>query len=70
MGPTFFEVSLVDADIKSQWQAHFLQIFPIESVMSKLPRTHVSDKELFIKEWRGAASVTYEQFMKDHYKGW
>lgn len=60
----FFEVSLVDArHIKSKWQAHFLQVFPV--LMEELPDTHESDRECFEKNWRGDPSVTYDQFVKN-----
>lgn len=48
-GLKFYGVSLVEADIKSKWQAHFLQVFPISEVYDKLPATHESDKEILKK---------------------
>jgi len=62
----FFEISWVDASgIKSQWQAHFTQVFPLN--MSELPVTDPSDKEFFEKHWKGDNHTTYEQFMKENY---
>lgn len=52
-------VSLVDAShVKSQWQAHFLQLFPIG--MDKLPRTHESDRQCFKDHWKGDPEMTYD----------
>jgi len=60
---------MVDASmIHSQWQAHFMQVFPFE--FEKLPRTHESDKECFDRNWKGDNYTTYEQFMEEYYKGW
>lgn len=68
-GPTFISVSLVDASgIESQWQAHFLQVFPLK--YSELPKTHPSDKKCFKKRWKGNNHTTYKQFMEEYYKGW
>ena len=71
-GPVeFIEISHVDGQlihrnynasfIKSQWQAHFMQIFPLN--MSNLPATHPSDKGFFEKHWEGDNHTTYEQFV-------
>jgi hypothetical protein len=68
-GPKFLGSSIVDASfIKSQWQAHFLQIFPLQ--MEKLPKTHESDRECFEKNWKGDSYTTYDQFMKEYYPNW
>jgi len=67
--PKFLSVDFVDASmIKSQWQSHFLQVFPIE--FSNLPSTHESDKECFEKNWKGDSYTTYEQFMEEYYKAY
>jgi hypothetical protein len=59
-------VSIVDAsEIKSQWQAHFMQIFPVN--MDNLPQNHESDKECFEKNWRGPEQITFEQFIEMYY---
>jgi len=59
----FIEISHVDASfIKSKWQAHFTQIFPLR--MDELPATHPSDKEFFEEHWKGDKHTTYEQFME------
>ena len=68
MGSTPVCVSWVEADVKSQWQANFMQIFPLN--YNKLPKIHESDKEVFDKEWRGDSYTTYEQFMQEYYSGW
>ena len=68
-GVKFISIDVVDASmIKSQWQAHFMQIFPLR--LDMLPRTHESDKECFDKNWKGDSYTTYEQFMEEHYKGY
>jgi hypothetical protein len=65
----FFKVSLVDAsNVKSQWQAHFLQVFPLE--LDKLPRIHESDRQCFEKYWEGDKHTTYDQFMLENYPAW
>ena len=65
----FVSISLVKApDMKSKWQASFLQIFPFN--YSKLPLTHPTDKEFFKTNWKGDSYTTYEQFMGEYYKGW
>jgi len=61
-GFQFSEVSLVQADIRSKWQAHFMQIFPIADVYDKLPAEHESDKACFDKYWLGPKGMTFEQF--------
>ena len=62
---TFFEISVVDASgIKSQWQAHFTQVFPLN--MSELPATLPSDKEFFEEHWKGDNHTTYKQFKEKH----
>ena len=66
--PTFFNIGMVNAShIKSQWQAHFLQIFPLR--LDELPKTHESDKKCFEDNWRGGIT-SYEDFMGQYYKGW
>ena len=61
-------ISMVDASgIQSQWQAHFLQIFPIQ--MDTLPQTHESDRECFKQHWQGIP-MSYETFMRLYYKNW
>jgi len=57
-------ISFVDAsNIKSQWQANFLQIFPVN--YSALPTEHESDKKCFEQEWRGDSHTTFEEFKKN-----
>ena len=63
---SFVEASLVQADIKSQWQANFLQVFP--TLYDRLPKRHPSDQECFKEFWEGDPSIDYEQFMKMNYK--
>jgi len=61
----FLKVSVVDASfVKSKWQAHFMQLFPIK--MDELPETHESDKAFFEKHWRGDKHTTYKQFIADN----
>lgn len=59
-----FSVSMVKLPkegIKSQWQAGFMQIFPID--YSSLPNEHESDKEFFVKYWKGKPrNLTFEEF--------
>jgi len=64
--PSFCGVFLVNANIRSQWQAHFLQIFPVEPRMSELPKTHESDKECFEKFWKGP-EMSFEIAMKTYW---
>lgn len=64
----FFSVSLVDVDIKSQWQAYFHGAYPLK--MDELPKRHESDKEVFKKHWKGNEDISYEKFMEKYYKGW
>jgi len=62
-------LSIMDASfIKSKWQANFMQIFPLE--YNKLPKIHELDKKCFDNNWKGDDYTTYEQFMKEYYKGW
>jgi len=62
-GLKLISISHVDASgIRSQWQADFLQVFPLR--YGNLPATHFSDKECFEKHWRGDNYTTYEQFIK------
>jgi hypothetical protein len=68
--PRFMDVSFVETHIRSQWQAHFMQVFPIG--MSDLPMTHPSDEAFFNQNWRGpkeqdGAPMTYQRFMLLHY---
>ena len=66
-GLKFISIDMIDASmIKSQWQAHFMQVFPLN--MDNLPLTHESDKECFDKNWRGDTYTTYEQFVEEYYK--
>lgn len=59
-------VSLVDAShIKSQWQAHFMQIFPI--CMDNLPRFHKSDKSFFNENWQGDHNYSFDEFIEKYY---
>lgn len=71
--PSFMEVSFVKADIKSQWQAYFSQIFPIR--MGELPKTVPGDEAFFNAHWKGSKEwngipMTYRNFMLLHYPGW
>jgi hypothetical protein len=59
---SFVECSIVQADIKSQWQANFMQIFP--TLYDELPQVHESDRECFIKFWEGDPDITYDKFME------
>ena len=67
----FISVDFVNAGyIKSQWQAHFCQVFPIE--MHNLPKTHESDQAFFEKYWQGKKEwngipLDYRNFMLIHY---
>lgn len=68
-GLQFISIDMVDASmIQNQWQAHFMQIFPLN--LSELPLIHSSDKEFFDENWRGDNYTTYGQFMEEHCKGW
>jgi len=59
-------MSIVSPDVKinSQWQAHFLQIFPFE--YDTLPAKHPSDKKIFNKYYQGP-TMDYKNFMKRYY---
>lgn len=63
---TLVDTSAVNSDveIQSQWQAHFLQIFPFN--MENLPSIHPSDKSVFKKYWSGPP-INYSQAMKQYY---
>ena len=62
MGYKLVAVSMVDASmIKSQWQANFMQIFPVN--YDNLPSTLSSDKQFFKEYWEGDNYTTYEQFI-------
>jgi len=56
-------ISFVSADIRSQWQANFMQIFPIN--YSSLPVEDETDKEVFEKNWMGDPKITFEQFKEE-----
>ena len=69
----FMEVSFVEADIRSQWQANFSQIFPI-TYNTTLPETDPSDEAFFNEHWKGEKEwwgipLTYKNFMLIHYPG-
>ena len=58
---TLMGISLVDAsNIKSLWQANFMQIFPIDS--TTLPIEHETDKKCFEENWQGDPDITFEEF--------
>jgi len=61
---TTIDISLVRADILSQWQAFFLQIFPLD--FPALPQTHTSDRQCFETHWHGPP-MSYEVFMAKAY---
>lgn len=65
-GVKFHDISLVKADIKSKWQAHFFQIFPINEVYDKLPATHESDKEILERyQEKKIAKETFNTLIED-----
>ena len=65
-GVKFYDISLVEADIKSKWQAHFLQVFPIQEVYDKLPATHESDKKVLEKhQEKKVAKKTFNTLIED-----
>ena len=61
---TFNEISFVQPpfEIVSQWQANFMQIFPLN--YSELPWEHEFDKKVFEKYYQGKDKMTFEQFKK------
>jgi len=68
-GYTFLSIGLIDAShIKSQWQAHFTQLFPCR--FSELPRTHESDRDFFKENWKGNPEIGYDEFMLNYYIHW
>lgn len=65
-GIKFYGVSLVEADIKSKWQAHFFQVFPVNEVYDKLPETHESDEKIRKEhEEKRLAKKTFNTLIED-----
>lgn len=66
-GDRLIDVSFVNVPggIHSQWQANFLQVFPVN--MAELPCIHESDKKCFDDNWNGNPWYTYERFMAEFY---
>ena len=59
------DISLVEAkDIRSKWQANFLQIFPLD--FPSLPETHRSDSRVFYRHYRGSEKLTFNQFVRKY----
>lgn len=52
-------------EIKSKWQADFLQVFPMN--YDKLPYEHSTDKDVF-EEFYSADDLTFEEFRIKYYE--